>query len=251
MCHTLPVKSALVLFCLIIALLAPACSSDDAADNTDENAGENTGDNASDNDANVDEASPGDQPSNTSASGGLQIIVFGMRNGTALTLADQPDGAGISQLPSGANNVYFTGEAQTNAAGELLWKVEYNGQVGWVPPRFGYPAVREDVTAEVASAFGATNAAQDNAVDTALVVSGLFSLTSPPSGIMVSQILPTADRLGHVVIDVVDEGAIGQPGVLGFRIEVLSEADAAGRYQITQVWRTAMCQNGAANGACL
>lgn len=278
MCHTLRVKSPLAVFCLVIALFAAACSGDSSNETAEDIAGDTAGDTASDtssdgataaadtaasaSDANSLSATPGDgtsdvssdgtsQPASTSASGGLQIVVFGMRNGTSLALLDEPDGTEIGTLRAGANNAYFTGEAQNNAAGELLWKVEYNSLVGWVPPRFGYPAARENVTAEVATAFGETNPAQDNPVDTALVVSGLFSLTSPPSGIVVSSIVPTANGLGHVAIDVVDEGAVGQPGVLGYRVEVMTEADDAGTYQITEVWRTAMCQNGAANGECL
>lgn len=233
-------KSSVVVVWLVIAMLATACSGDEeppaAADPLVSP------------DAAI--ASSLDQPSSVSSSGALQVVVFGMRNGTTLSMLDTPGGAVVGQIEAGANNVYFTGEAQTGGNGELLWQVEHDDAVGWVPPRFGYPALRENVSDQVATAFGATNAAQDTAVDTALVVSGLFSFTSPPTGIIVSRI-NQAEGSGHVVIDVVDQSAVGVPGVLGYRIEVMSELSDTDRFEIKEVWRTAMCQNGTSAGACV
>lgn len=252
-------KSTLAVVWLAMALIAAACSGDDAStdqaangDSSDESSlGLSDSSSATTADSAENATTTGGEPAPVSASGGLQLIVFGLRNGTELVMLDMPDGAEIGAIPSGTNNAYFTGEAANSASGELLWKVEYGDLVGWVPPRFGYPAARESITAEVATAFGSASPAQDNPVDTALVVSGLLSFTSPPSGIVVSAINRSDAQGGDVIIDVIDEGAVGVPGVLGHRLQVITEFEASGRYEIIEVWRTPICQNGAANGTCL
>lgn len=247
MCHTLlmkasglPMKSVLVALWVVFALLAAGCSGDESADqNPDDPSGDQAG-----------EFDPYRQPPPVSESGALQVIVFGMRNGQVLTMLDSPGGSQVAQISSGSNDVYFTGQAQTAPDGRLYWQVEHGDSIGWVPPRLGYPASRQNVTEDVETAFGAASAAQDNAVDTALVVSGVFSLTSPPTGINVSRINDVGPNRGYVVIDVVDVGSVGVPGVLGYRVEVMTERNDD-RYEITEVWSTPMCENTPTTGSCL